>query len=121
MFLPITFLILGATCKAIADTLRFHFYVSIFVKFNPKFWNPDVSANKKLLRFTKYRLDGWHLANSLMIVFIICFGVYVKPLFHYKAIDVVFYGLLWNGVFGLFFDYILNLETWQTLKRRFRL
>jgi hypothetical protein len=121
MVLPIMLFVLGATCKAIADTLRFHFSTSIFRGLNPGFFDPEISGNKKLVPFTKYRFDAWHLANSAMIVAIICFGVYVKPLFNYKAIDVVFYGLLWNGTFGLFFDYILKLETWQTLKQRLNL
>ena len=41
---------LSGLSKAVRDTLTFHFYISIFSnvnKFNPQYWNPDVSYVNK--------------------------------------------------------------------------
>lgn len=121
MLLPISFFILAATCKAIADTLRHHFDTSIFRPLNRNFWDTSISENKKLFWFTKYRLDAWHLANSAMIVAVVLFGVYAKPVFPWKALDFLSFGLLWNGTFNTFYNHILKLDTWQTLRQRIKL
>jgi hypothetical protein len=112
MIWGIILFVIAAMSKAVADTLQHHFSISIFGKLNPKFWDPAVSSTKKLFWITKYRLDAWHLANSAMIVFIVLFGVYVKQIFPFKALDVIFYGLLWNGTFDAFYDHILKVEKW---------
>jgi len=108
MILSITLLILAAFFKAVADTLQHHYDISVFNKLDGRWWNPEVSWKYvKFIPLTKYRLDAWHLANSLMIVSFICFGLFHES--HYKWwIELIAGGILFNVVFGLFYDKILK-------------
>lgn len=119
IFLSLLFLTLGAACNACMDKLSFHFHKSVFNKLDPKFWNPNISwQHAPFVKFTKYRVDAWHLFKSAMIVFIcisitIAFkgGVYVHNSFVYnKIVLFLTMGLLWNGAFNLFFNKILSIN-----------
>jgi hypothetical protein len=112
---------LAAICNAIMDTLKFHYYTSIFCEkygvYNA-FWNEDVKDNKPyIIPGTKYKVNAWHLFKSAMIVlfalcncFIFLAGTYITYL-PYKIIIVtgllIVYGFRWNGFFNLFFNKIL--------------
>ena len=99
---------LAAIFKAVADTLQHHFDTSVFAKLNPKFWNPVISCNyAKFLPFTKYRLDGWHLANSGMIVFFILAVVFASPV-KLWWLAIIICGVVFNLVFNLFYNQILR-------------
>lgn len=105
----VSFFFLAATCKAIADTLQHHFDTSIFKKLSRKWWDPNTSDDfVKYIPFTKYRLDAWHFANSLMITAMVLFGIYYQHIFPYKSLDIAFFGLLWNGVFNIFYNKIFR-------------
>src|SRR5688572_9293791 len=72
-FISLFFFSLAAICNAVMDKLQFHFYTSIFQDKNPRFWNPELSWRyAKIVPFTKYKIDAWHLAKSLMIIFVAC-------------------------------------------------
>jgi hypothetical protein len=65
----VLFIILAAICKAIADTIAHHRggkLPKLFPKYAKYF---DMNIQGKMLPFTKYPLDGWHVANSGMIGF----------------------------------------------------
>jgi hypothetical protein len=86
------------------DTLDHHYSTSIFIKWNPKFWNPDISWKNKyrkgvkdlgpafflstglLVAFT----DGWHLFKSIMIVLL---GISIVALPY--SIHFDFFDRLW--------------------------
>lgn len=64
-------ILLIAVLKAAADTMADHYEGSWFDRTfrNPRFWSKTESSKvTPLLKIgplrTKYRLDGWHLANS---------------------------------------------------------
>lgn len=112
---------LAAICSAIMDTLKFHYYNSIFhTKFgdNNAFWNEDFKGAKPyIIPGTKYKLNAWHLFKSSMIILMAltsCFmflaGTYITHL-PYKIIIVIgiliVYGIRWNGFFNLFYNKIL--------------
>lgn len=102
------FILLAAICKAVADTLQHHYGSSLFRFSNRRFWDPEISWKyAKFLPFTKYRLDGWHLANSGMIVFF-CMAV----VFHHPWVswyyELLIAGILFNVVFNLFYNKILR-------------
>src|SRR5436190_11546865 len=62
-------LILAGVFNAVADTLQFHFSISVFRWKDPRFWNPLVSCDyARKIPLTKYRLDAWHIACSLEII-----------------------------------------------------
>lgn len=102
------FILLAAICKAVADTLQHHYGSSVFRFSNRRFWDPAISWKyAKFLPLTKYRLDGWHLANSGMILFF-CLAVAVHtPLLRWW-IELPAAGLLFILSFNLFYNKILR-------------
>ena len=102
------FFVLAAAFKAVADTLEHHFETSVFKKLNLKWWNPDKSGDAvKLLKHTKYRLDAWHLSNSLMIVFFVCAGIFHKNTLPWY-LDIPVIGTGFNIVFNTLYNKILR-------------
>lgn len=99
-------------CDAINDTLLHHYYISIFKKFNEKFWNPNVSWDFAYrIPFFDYPIDAWHLVKSFKICCIdaaIC-----VPLLHFfNPVEVflifVCIGVFFILVFNLFYNIILE-------------
>lgn len=69
--------------EGITDILNFRYNESIFKKYNPKFWNKDISFNNKnvkgnLIKKLFYKTvgvfitDGWHLFKSLHTLLLFC-------------------------------------------------
>ena len=123
IFLSLLFWVIAAFLNAVMDTLVHHYWHSIFNsrKLDDKFWNPAISwQTTPYLPYTKYKADAWHIAKSLMIIsqalsccFIFIVGVYILPetpawlLSIDSVIIMIVLGLLWNGVFNLFYNKIL--------------
>ena len=108
MALTILFIGLAAIFKAISDTLKDHFSISIFRWKDPRFWNPNISWKYVgLIRFTKYRPDAWHLSNSGMIVSFCLAFVFHKPVLAWYY-ELAIAGLWFNLVFNQFYDHILK-------------
>jgi hypothetical protein len=100
-------IILAAFFKAVADVLMFHFETSVFKWKDPRWWNPNISWKYVgFIKFTKYRPDAHHLANSLMIV---CFITAIPfcPDFSWWKV-VIGGGVLYNLVFNLFYNKALR-------------
>lgn len=91
---------LAAVCKAVADTIAHHKDRSVFRR--SKFWSQD----GKILPLTKYKLDGWHICNSLFLIFTLTAGPLYKPLFG-LLIDLPSAGILFILAFNLFYNKIL--------------
>lgn len=122
MVLSIIFIILAAICNAFMDKVEteIQFKTSRFKKLNKEFWCKPISADSlAFIDGTKYRADAWHIAKSIMIVFLINAIVFYTPLagpflqpfikFHFlagAAIEVLFLGIIWNVVFDLFYHKI---------------
>jgi hypothetical protein len=99
--MSILFIILAAICNAVMDVLQFHFHTSVF-KYMGKLWNPDISWKvAKMLPFTKYKLDAWHIFKSMMIVFLL-FAMYGFSWWFVVG------GIVWNLTFNLFYNKILR-------------
>lgn len=108
---------LASTCSAIIDTISYHYYTSIFTKYNkPEFWNPEVSWTTSYIKYTKYKPDAWHLFKSLMIV-LMCLSGVIGIVVGAKLGVLMFYwyiggfissGLIWNVVFNILFNKILK-------------
>lgn len=112
--ISIVFWTLAAICKAVADNLAHHFYKSVFNtdKLNRRFWDVEVSNKTPIyLPYTRYKWDGWHVANSLMIIFagcaIITFQASLTLWWHYP-LTLLIYGVIWNGWFNWFYNSFLN-------------
>src|SRR5688572_22267142 len=100
-------IILAGFFKAVADTLTHHYDTSIFKWKDRRFWDPALSyAYAPFLKFTKYRLDAWHLANSGCII---CFCAALAIGTPYPwYIDFAGSGIVFNLSFNLFYDTILR-------------
>jgi hypothetical protein len=106
--LTILFIAVAAIMKAAADTMTHHFSSSVFRWKDPRFWDPSVSwMHAPLLRWTRYRLDAWHLANSLMVV---CFAA--AAVFHEAHLrwywELLIAGVIYNVTFNRFYNKILR-------------
>ena len=49
LLIPILFYCLSGVLDAVMDTLKTHYSISIFSKYNPLFWNPDISWKNKYI------------------------------------------------------------------------
>ncbi len=122
MVYSLIFFALAAACNSVMDAITHHYYTSIFFGLDFKFWNPAFSWKfAKFIPYTKFRIDAWHLFKSAMIVFFVLslifyyFGmsefVPYPDGFKVKSIvllsTLVVYGLVWNGVFNLFYNHLL--------------
>lgn len=115
IFLSILFFSLAAACNAVMDKLSFHFHKSVFNGLDANFWDPSVSwKHAKIIPFTKYKVDAWHLFKSGMVIFI-CLGfifAYASNVFadfNIRSFTVILLmlGVLWNATFNLFFNHLL--------------
>lgn len=108
--LCVLFIMCAAISKAIADTLKDHYGISVFASKNPRFWNPDVSWKyAKFLPLTKYHADAWHLANSAMIVCMCAAVALHRPVWWWWA-ELLIAGCIWNLTFNLFYNKILIIN-----------
>lgn len=118
--------ILAAVCKAVMDTLQFHFEESIFnrvIWMRLKFWWPEMSWKNKykngdpkagprfLLSTTVFVFltDAWHLFQFGMNFFItlaLVTGMYLGSE-HFTVLQLICmfigYRILFSGVFQLFY------------------
>jgi hypothetical protein len=110
---------LAAICNACMDTLKHHYDSSIFFrKFGRLngFWNEDAKdAHPYYLPYSKYKLNAWHLLKSTMIILfaLSALSAWISgpPLFNiwwFYLLALAWYGLIWNGVFNLFYNCILR-------------
>lgn len=107
-WLTILFLCLAAIFKAIADTLRDHYYSSVFRWKDRKFWDPQVSWQYVgYIRLTKFHPDAWHICNSAMIISFALAIVKHKPVLWWGW-ELLIAGAIYNIVFNLFYNKILR-------------
>lgn len=91
---------LAAIFKAIADTIKHHPDTSIFA--GKKFW----LFEGKMLPLTKYKVDGWHIANSLMIAsFLTLIFINIK---YNHILSYIILGVEFILIFNLFYNKILR-------------
>jgi len=131
--------ILAAFCNAVMDTLadKPHFDKSIFSKYDSDFWlktdswdnkyndidgdgEGDVKGGlryKGVLGFLNNLSDGWHIFQSLMIIFLAMscsLGIFVTELFVFDSLFLnlftyfIFLGIAWNVTFSAGYDKILK-------------
>jgi hypothetical protein len=102
------FICLAAFFKAVADTLTHHFDTSVFKWKDRKFWDPDISWKyASYLKFTKYKIDAWHLANSGMII-AFCAAIVTYKSHLWWGWELLLAGTLFNLSFNLFYNKLLR-------------
>lgn len=99
---------LASFLNAVMDRLENtpNFNESVFRNWDRGFWCKVDSAKRATV--VGYRLDGWHLAKSLMIISLCLAVVLYEPLIGFW--DIALYGVLWCLLFELFYSYILKIK-----------
>ena len=115
----------SAICNAVMDVCSFHYSTSIFSKFNPQWWNPEISWRNKyvggdpsqgfrkcffgLLDYPTFLTDAWHFFKSSMICLFCAAIVLYKPVLG-PLIDFVIIGVIWNVAFNVCYNRIFVLK-----------
>lgn len=99
LILKALLIIIAAISKAFVDTIAFH----RGGKLKGDFFN--INKQGKMLPFTSYPFDGFHLFNSLMIVCFIAAGSLQGFRWY---VDIPVLGIIFISVFNLFFNKILK-------------
>ena len=96
-------IILAAFFNAVMDLLENeNFNRSVFSKRNKRFWYKRESW-QHATQILGYKIDGWHLAKSLMIISMAAAIVLYKNMFN-PILDVAAIGLVWNVSFNTFYE-----------------
>ena len=111
--ISIIFIVLAGICKAIKDTLNFHFETSVFKNLG-KFWCPAISWKNKYkddlitpkffgaTTIFVWITDGWHLFDFLQTIFsIVAIVVYSKIVF--CIVDIFILYCIFSICFELFY------------------
>jgi hypothetical protein len=115
--MAILFILLAAILKAVADVTSHHFETSVFKWKDPRWWNPAISWQYVgFIKFTKYRPDCWHLANSGMIICFCLATVFHTPVLKWY-LELPIAGVLFNVAFNIFYNKILRNEATTTSVR----
>lgn len=99
--IKILLIIIAAICKAFADTISPR---KSQLSKRGDFWN--IEKKGKMLPFTKYPVDGWHLFNSGMIISLIFANVISFPYIWYVEVPIL--GIVFILTFNLFYNKILK-------------
>lgn len=79
-----------------------NFFKSIFKKLNQNFWYKRESW-KYAKKIFGWKFDSWHISKSIIICLVLI------PLSN-NIYEYVYYGVLWNATFNLFYKKILRNE-----------
>ena len=112
---------LAAFCNSIMDVTSFHYEQSYFIRFNPKYWNPQYSWKNKYvngdpkqgrtkimqshLSITVAFTDSWHLFKSIMVICLCGAVVLYKPVTFWYC-DFLIAGFFWNITFNTFYKWL---------------
>ena len=132
VYISFLFIILASICNAVMDTSNHHYSTSKLSKFNPNFWNGEVSWKNKYINGDQLNgrvkwffginkpvqlTDCFHLFKMLMVIFICLSAItFDKCLmitncvysFMSFSLLLLVYGTLWNLSFSLFYNKILR-------------
>lgn len=96
--MALVFILMASVMNAVMDRLENEsFFSSVFKDWDQKFWYKRESWKYAKVIFN-YRVDGWHLSKSAMIVFIALAIVSYEKLFN-PIVDFVLIGIVWNVTF----------------------
>lgn len=102
--ISILIIFLAALSKAAADTIKHHPDTSIF---NNTWWIKDGVT----IPPSKYKVDGWHIANSITIATWLSL-IFIKIPYN-LAISYIILGILHILIFNLFYNKIFRLKGWK--------
>ena len=101
-------ILLVAIFKACADTMTHHYNTSVFKHLDFRFWNAEESYKyAKMIPYTKYRWDGWHIANSLWIITVVV-GMHFHTTLLVWYLEIPLYGVIFTLTFNAFYNKVLR-------------
>ncbi len=105
------FIHLAAMANALMDSVEHEGIVNtIFNKLNPKFWSKRISCDHAIVIF-KYKLDAWHIAKTLMVLFL-CTGFSLVVKYEISLfppwLNVILLGGNWILSFNLYYNKIFR-------------
>lgn len=110
--------ILAGVCKAVKETLQFHYCNSIFSKLNPQYWNADVSWKNKYKEDLKTKkfwgsttifvwlTVAWHLFDMLntLLLFFACFFTVLSDFKDWAiGLSIFILFIVYHLIFELFY------------------
>jgi len=116
--ITIILVMFAAALNAVMDTLAHHYSTSIFKGLDKQYWDPSISWKNKydvkgIWGMTQLS-DGWHVAKTLMIVYIMLAIVSFPSAYHICIFNsVILNGIIWVGILGtawnITFSFFYNL------------
>ena len=117
--ISLLFVLIGSFFNSCMDAWENeNFFESVFKNWDQRFWYKRESW-KYARKIFDYRIDGWHLAKTLMVVSV-AFAVYTEQfsdqIWHTGIllldifIDVLVAGIVWNLGFNLFYHVIFKIK-----------
>ena len=105
--LSILFILIGASCDAMVDTLSHHWYMFRWKgKVNEQWWDPTLSwMNKNDLKWYQplQLSDAFHFFKTIRIICWMLAVVYYHPMMN-MPLDFLLIGFLRNEMFSLCYD-----------------
>lgn len=103
------FIVLMATLNAFMDAFENENYGESVLKNWTRSFYYKRESWKTAKRIFGYKIDGWHLTKSAMIICALFAVVLYKPIIN-KWMDMLLFGLIWNVTFTLVYHKILRIK-----------
>lgn len=102
------FIMLAAFFNACMDAWENeNYFESIFRHWDQRFWYKRESW-RYAKKFLGYRLDGWHIAKSLMVI---CYAIALCCDYRGERwVIIINVGIIWNITFWLFYHKLFNIK-----------
>lgn len=112
----ILLIILAAILNAVMDRTEtiIAYNASVFFQYSQNFWCKPIAAHAvKLLSFTKYRVDAWHLSKSALVVCLCAAPLVYVPVLSLGSlpswlVHLCLYGAVWNFTFNIFYNHLFK-------------
>ena len=127
IYIALILILLVGISEAIMDKLQFHYSLSVFSKFNPLFWNPEISWKNKWkngdnLQGEKFWLsstlfvfttDAWHLFKFFRNLFFfsaIHFVLWISFEFYTSLLFTIGLRVGYGAMFYIFYNFVLKIK-----------
>lgn len=116
MITIIFFIIAAFFCSVMDSVDNGHYWDTIFSRWDPNFWYKERSWDKAVKIFG-WKFDCWHIAKSMMIIFILLtiinytpFVFYFDKLLYNKIAEIFILGCSWNIIFNIFYNKFFKIR-----------
>jgi hypothetical protein len=121
IYIGIPLILLACVAKAISDKLQFHFWTSVFAKWNGYFWNPALSWKRKWKNGDKKQGERFWRSSRQFVIFTDAMHLFnaIYGVLLFTGAAIMGFEIWWltigtyiagKGLFELFFRIILRNE-----------